>query len=340
MSGLFGFSGFGGFADTVSIYTQSRAVLDRALAGLLDIVDNIASLFQAPITAAAIIYIALLGYAVLSGSIAMTPRDLAIRFAKVVAVIVLVNMLDDTSRTVLEGLWAVPEGIGNEFAQQIAPVLQFSSLGPFGSLPGIGTFSDIDGLAAINGALASTVSSRVTAAYSDGQNYGTLAWIISMVPMILTILGIYIAKFVAAILVVSAPVVFAFSLFMGPASDNKVLLTWFKALAMTFISVILVYIIGITCVTMATIFLAKTLALDVALQGVGAVTGTLGITGAELWKTAYGLPQIAPLGIIAIFSALLMSQATSLAGSILGVAGINTQQATSFLQIGALNAAR
>ena len=103
---------------------------------------------------------------------------------------------------------------------------------------------------------------------------------------------------------------------------------------MTFLTVIFVYIVGVTCMAMMARYMAALVAFDFAGD---ILDGGLGLTGSLGAK--YTLVHLAPLGIMAIFTIVLLSQATSVAGSLLSVAAINTQQFTSFAQVGALQAA-
>ncbi len=312
--------------NTLLVYEVTETSLSAALERLFDIFGDVLDTFWLPVQAAAAIYIAMIGYALLTGMISLSARDVAIRFAKVIGIIFLMRTFSIYGADLFERVWAIPDSIGDYFARQIAPILDF---------PGVSSIATLDSLAALYSGVAEIVSNQVSQSKPENvsSKWGFWTWLITMVPLALTIISIFIAKFVAAMLFLASPVVFILSLTLGSIKGTNILMSWFKALAMTFLTVIFVYIVGITCMAMMARYMAALIAFDV---GTSFIEG-LGLTGA--FGAKYTLVHLAPLGIMAVFTIVLLSQATNVAGSLLSIAAINTQQLTSFAQVGALQAA-
>ena len=311
--------------NTQLVYQVTETSLSAALDRLFDIFGGILDVFWLPVQAAAMIYIALMGYALMTGMISMSARDVSIRFAKVVGIILLMRTFSSYGGTIFESVWAVPDAIADFFAREIAPVLDF---------PGISSIETLDSLAALYSGLAQLVSSEVTQAHPESGKWGFWTWVLTMVPFALTLVSIFMAKFVAAMLFLASPIVFILSLTLGSINGTNILMSWFKALAMTFLTVIFVYIVGITCMAMMARYMGALLAFSVG----GSLLDSFGLGG--LLGAKYTLVHLAPLGILSVFTIILLSQATSVAGSLIGIAGISTQQVTSFAQLGAMNATR
>jgi len=312
--------------DTALVYSVTDTSLTGALSRMFGILGNVLDAFWLPVQAAAAVYIALMGYALMSGAISMPAREVAIRFAKVIGIIFLMRTFSLYGFSLFNAVWSIPDAIADYYAEQISPLLQFTGF--------IGIDS-IDSLAGTYGLQTQILSSQVTEAHGlqDGPKWGFWTWIISMAPLALTIVSIFIAKFVAALLFLVSPIVFILSLTIGNFNNSNILMSWFKSLAMTFITVIFIYIVGITCVAMMARYIVALIAFDAGI-GILDIFGLGGILGAK-----YTLVHLAPLGVMAVFSIVLLSQATNVAGALMSIAAINTQQMTSFAQISALNAA-
>jgi len=309
--------------DTALIYTVTETSLNGALDRMFGILGDILNAFWVPVQAAAAVYIALMGYALMSGAISMPAREVAVRFAKVIGIIFLMRTFSLYGDDLFARAWAIPDAISDFYAAEIAPILNF---------PGAVGISTMDSLAGLYSAASQLLSTNVTEVHSDSAKWGFWTWVITMAPLALTIVSVFIAKFVAALLFLVSPIVFILSLTIGNFNNTNILMSWFKALAMTFITVIFVYIVGITCMAM----MARYMLALVAFTEVGG--GFIGLFGLELVGGEYTLIHLAPLGVMAVFTIVLLSQATNVAGSIMGIAAINTQQMTSFAQIGALQA--
>lgn len=330
-------SALGDWADAVLIYTRTNEAVDGAIEILFTMTQNVYEVFALPVTAAAGIYIALLGWGIVTGTIAMTQREISIRLLKIIVIIALLQLFGSYGAALYDTVWEIPESVADFFARQLSPLL---------NVLGLVDISSMDGLAAGYSGLCSLFGARAAEAYSESSSTGTMIYLISLAPLVVTMLSIYIAKFVSAVLFLVAPVVFIFSLTLGGVSSNSgttMLMNWFKAIAVTFFVVILVYIIGTIGIVTAGRLINEILVVDgvssFANAGLSFLAGLFG--GGDGYNyNAYSLPSVAPVVIVSLLTVVMLSQAVSIANGILGISVMNTQQATSFLQIGALNAAR
>ena len=139
-----------------------------------------------------------------------------------------------------------------------------------------------------------------------------------MSPLFVINISIILAKVISAVLFLIAPVIFILSL-MG--FQNNYLAAWFKAILLTFLTVIIVFVVG-------------TVVLDIVQTELFALRDLPYEEGKPV-----SIVTFAPLGVLSVFGVVIISQATSIASTIIGAAPINTQQATGFLQIAALQGA-
>ncbi len=302
--------------DSGFIYIATTSLLDSALDQFLGLFTGIMQALYLPVIASVAIYLALTGYSVMTGVIAMTPRDLAIRFAKAIGIIVLIQIFAFNGASIFTDIWSVTDGIADFYVEKISGVL---------ALTGSASIDTLDALAALF-----TIETEVLGALLDqaheGEKWGMYSWLMVMVPLALLIIAVYIAKFVVALLFMVSPLVFILSMVMGNVSGNNILASWFKMIITTLLTLIFVYIVGITIMFIMTKYIAL-----LGVAGIASIvlTGSPDIT----------MIHLAPLGILSLFSIILMTQATTVASGIMGIAATNTQQATSFMQIGALRSA-
>ena len=139
-----------------------------------------------------------------------------------------------------------------------------------------------------------------------------------MAPIFVINISIIIAKVISAVLFFIAPIIFILSLL---GLQNNYLSAWFKAILLTFLTVIIVFVVGVFVLDIVDEQLVKLINLPY-------------VAGEPL-----SIVKFAPLGVLSIFGVVIVSQATTIASSIIGAAAINTQQATGFLQIAALQGA-
>jgi len=310
--------------ETQFIYHVTTVTFDRALERLFELVAGVLDAFWLPIQAAAAIYIILMGYSLMSGLISLSAREVAVRFAKVIGIILLVKLFHGWGDTIFEKVWGIPEGIADFFTEAIVPIID---------LPSSAGLDTLDSFATFYTGLASVLSEQVSQDHAENAKWGFGTWFMAMAPFALTVIAIYIAKFISALLFLASPLVFILSLTLGSVRGNNILMSWLKAVVLTFITLIFIYIVGVTCIAMIARYMAALIAYDLSLGPLSSVIPAV----AE--GPRFTLLHLSPLGILALFSIIMISQATSVASSIMGIAAINTQQATSFMQIGALQAA-
>jgi len=315
------------FLKTFEIYAKVVTVIDLFIDILFRLTDDVASYLTTGVTAAAAIYIALMGYAYMSGWIAMSQRELAIRFGKVILVLVLLKAFSGITSSSFDTIWAIPESVGDFIAGKIFPLYD---LGPINILLGSsgGTAGDFEGLVNASGIGSSIIAEQVGRAHSQKGAYPVIVWALSMAPVALVIISVLIAKIITALLFVIAPFILLLSLL---GFQNNFLYSWFKALISTFVTVIVVYAIGTAGVFMVLAQMALLFIPDLS-------TVLAGLPGGST-EVLFSLPRLAPLGITAVFVVMLITQAPQIAAALIGVAAVSTQQATSFIQVAALQVA-
>lgn len=307
--------------DVAQIYTTVRLIVEAAIAIMFLAADDVANGFSPLLTSMAGIYIALMGYALMSGWINMTMREAAVKLSKVILVLVLFEIFKNFGTNIYAAVWSIPEGIGGFIAERFSPLVGLGAA----SVLGIPIVTDFDVLMNTYSNMATTIAEEV----SDVQSgpVGLMSWAIMMAPMFMMTVSILLAKVISAVLFLIAPIVFAMSLF---GFSNNFLMSWAKGLLLTFLTVIIVFILGTVGLTMVMVEMLVLISTN----------GTGGFVAAALGSPAWSIPAMAPAAILAMFALILITQATSIASSIIGVAAINTQQAQGFMQIAALNAAR
>jgi len=313
------------FLQTFEIYTKVTTVVDLLINLLFRLTDDVANVLTPGVTAAAAVYVALMGYAYISGWVAMSQRELAIRFGKLILVLFLLQAFTGFTGSTFDAIWAIPEAVGDFIASRIFPLY---NLGPITTLLGGGSATDFEGLVNISGIASSIIAEQVGQANSQKTAYPVIVWAISMAPVALVIISILMARIISALLFVIAPFILILSLL---GFQNNFLYSWFKALLSTFVTVIIVYAIGTVGVLMVLAQMALLFIPDLS-------TLIATLTGGST-EVLFSLPRLAPLGITAIFVVMLITQIPQIASALIGVAVVSTQQATSFIQVAALQTA-
>ena len=321
------------WVEVTSVYSSVSTTVDLALIAMFSVVGDVFNTFSMFLTAMAAIYIALTGFALMSGTISMSTREMATKFGKLIFILFLFQLISGSGGFLGLGffntIWEIPEAIGSFFVDRMSPFISSSSGGGILALLGLSSGGNqFDAFMDIYATNANVIASEVSARPgSEESNFGLVTWIVLMAPLFLTTISIFIAKFVSAVLFLIAPIVFGFSLF---GFKSNFLTSWFKSLAVTFLTAILVFIIGSASLSIVTFEMFNL----IGSNGVGSFLSPISAT-----NVAWSLPAIAPVGILALLSLMLLTQAASIASSIVGVAATNSQQATGFIQIGALQAA-
>lgn len=175
------------------------------------------------------------------------------------------------------------------------------------------------GLMNEHSAMATEIGKKYAEDHVKNQELAVGAWAVSMAPVFVINIAIIIAKVISAILFFVAPIVFILALI---GVQQNYLGAWVKAILVTFLTVIIVYVVGVFILN-----LMKPQMIELINTQSGNTDSPISIT------------KLAPVGVLAIFGVIIVTQATSIASSIIGAAAINTQQATGVLQIGALQGA-
>lgn len=296
------------FDNVNQLYTQTNAEVNATVQNIFDLAGLAMAVFNPTLIIVSTIYIALMGYAIISGWIVMSAREAATRFSKVVIVLILANLFTNYAGDMYDFAWRAPVAIGDFFASSLDSLSLYSLV--FGS--------EFDSLMNQHSLHATSIGQNFAKQYPEKQSIAIAAWGISMAPVFVITISIIIAKVISAVLFIIAPVVFILALL---GLQNNYLMTWVKAIALTFLTVIIIYILG-------------TVVLDIVFDQLIAMASR-----AYDAETPINLIEFAPLGVLSVFGIILVSQATTIASSIMGMAAINTQQATGFMQIGALQSA-
>ena len=293
------------FDNVKGLYDRTQGSVENTIDNIFTLTYFVTKSFNPIITIVAGVYIALIGYALISGYIVMSGREAAVRFSKIILIIVLANFFTTYTGRLYEFVWQVPTAIGDFLAGHIA--------------------QDGTGKTSFNDLMDkhSVASTEIGKKYAQGhhvdkQGLAIGAWAISMSPLFVINISIILAKVISAVLFLIAPVIFILSL-MG--FQNNYLAAWFKAILLTFLTVIIVFVVG-------------TVVLDIVQTELFALRDLPYEEGKPV-----SIVTFAPLGVLSVFGVVIISQATSIASTIIGAAPINTQQATGFLQIAALQGA-
>jgi len=188
------------WAEVTSVYTSVSATIDLALIAMFSVVDNVFSTFSLFLTAMAGIYVALTGFAIMSGTISMTTREMATKFGKLIFILFLIRLISGGGGFLGLGLfnwaWELPEAIGSFFIDRLSPFINTSGGGGLLALLGLTSGSNqFDSFMNVYASNANMIASQVSE--KQKENYGLVAWIVLMAPMFLTTISIFIAKFVS-----------------------------------------------------------------------------------------------------------------------------------------------
>ena len=293
------------FDNVKGLYDRTQGSVENTIDNIFTLTYFVTKSFNPIITIVAGVYIALIGYALISGYIVMSGREAAVRFSKIILIIVLANFFTTYTGRLYEFVWQVPTAIGDFLAGHIAQ-------------DGTGkiSFNDLMDKHSVAG---TQIGKKYAQGHDvDKQGLAIGAWAISMSPLFVINISIILAKVISAVLFLIAPVIFILSL-MG--FQNNYLAAWFKAILLTFLTVIIVFVVG-------------TVVLDIVQTELFALRDLPYEEGKPV-----SIVTFAPLGVLSVFGVVIISQATSIASTIIGAAPINTQQATGFLQIAALQGA-
>ena len=293
------------YNDVVGLYTNTQSGVDEHITMLFQAVNALMGQFTLTLTIALIIYVSLMGYSIISGYIVLTGREAVVRFSKLILIILLARFFGGYAGDLFKYVWDVPLGIAEKFAEHVTSVKAES-----------GSFFPT--LMDDHSRRATAIGQKYAEGHSKNQNIAIGTWAITMAPIVVMNIAIIIAKVISAVLFFISPLVFTISLL---DIQNNYLIAWFKAILLTFLTVIIVTIVGAFVIEVARDHLDALIALPYDAEN------------------PISIAAFAPTGVMSIFGVVIVSQATTIASSLIGVAAINTQQATGFLQIAALQGA-
>ena len=293
------------FENVEGLYAKTQGGVETTIDNIFTLTYFVSKQFDPIITTVAGVYIALMGYAIISGYIVMTGKEAAVRFSKIALIVILAKFFTSYTGNLYSAVWEVPISIGDYLASIFS-----------GDATGKKTFETLMNK-------HSMAATKIGMKYAEGhgpdkQSLAIGTWAIAMAPVFVLNITIMLAKIISAVLFLVSPVVFILSLL---DIQNNYLMAWFKAILLTFLTVIIVFVIG-------------AVVLDIVSEQLNALK--------DLPYDKDKPPSIvafAPLGVLSVFGIVIISQATSIASSIIGAAAINTQQATGFMQIAALQGA-
>ena len=100
------------YDEVQGLYETTQLNVDESIKKIFSVTDIVTLEFSPIIVSAAAIYIALMGYALVSGYIVLNGKEAAIRFSKVVIIILLTRFFIHTG-LVYEAVWKIPNAIGD-----------------------------------------------------------------------------------------------------------------------------------------------------------------------------------------------------------------------------------
>ena len=296
------------YEEAGDVFATMQNSIDPLIESIFGIVERVFSYFYLPVTFSAMIFIALIGYAMMSGYIVMSGREIAVKFSKVILVLIALQVFSTAAVDVYQFAWSVPDSLASVFVTAIDSSVPSSEWigSPFGVLVAEHTGYSTD------------IAIAYTQAGADATTTNII-WMISMAPLGVILLTYAIAKIVSAALFVTAPIVLILSL---TSVQTPYIMSWVKALLVTLVTVMLLFLLG-------------TIVLMLLREQWSEVVASVTASGNPIT-----IPAIYVYALLCLFGVVIVGQCTSIASSIIGAAAINTQQGTSLMQIAALNAAR
>ncbi|VAW00403.1 hypothetical protein MNBD_ALPHA06-1736 [hydrothermal vent metagenome] len=302
------------FDSTSGVYDTFITSADAPIYTLLDAAGNVFAGFAGPVMVTAAIYVALVGYSIMSGRVAMSLNEASVRISKLVLIIVFVTSYFWFAKIFYNAFWTVPTYVANFFLGALDPSISY------GAATTVAGTSD--SFVIQNPELTSLVDDYAeailqligdfTAVHKGAAGTGFVVWLVYMAPVVAAMMIIIVAKIVSVLLFILAPLVFTASLI---GYSNHFLLGWFRQLVVLSLTVIIAYILFVLVLSMVSG--AATLAYDNATQLSGAYSGYKNIT----------IPVLFPVFALSFIGLVLILQAPLLANRIIGAFGLVNNQA-------------
>ena len=173
------------YDEVQGLYETTQLNVDESIKKIFSVTDIVTLEFSPIIVSAAAIYIALMGYALVSGYIVLNGKEAAIRFSKVVIIILLTRFFIHTG-LVYEAVWKIPNAIGDFLTS---------------TFNGDGGKTKFKSLMDDHSKSATYVGQKYAQDHKPGDHglaIGT--WAITMAPIFVINISIIIAKVISAVL--------------------------------------------------------------------------------------------------------------------------------------------
>ncbi len=309
------------FDNPDGVYDTFIASADTPIYQLLDAAGSVFDGFAGPVMVTAAIYVALIGYSIMSGKVAMSLNEAAVRISKLVLIVVFVTSYFWFAKIFYNVFWTVPTYIANFFLGALDPSISYSAAttvdGTSGSFviqnPNLTSLVDDYSRAILK------LIGDFTVVHKGASGTGFVVWVVYMAPVVAAMMIIIVAKIVSVLLFILAPLVFTASLI---GYSNHFLLGWFRQLIVLSLTVIIAYILFVLVLSMVSG--AANFAYDNATQLSGAFGGYKNIT----------IPVLFPVCALSLIGLMLIIQAPLLANRIIGAfglanAGVGTSNASA-----------
>lgn len=296
-----------------AVFNQVLEPVNAGVESIFNLVGNVFGAMHLPIMVAAAIYIALMGYALISGYITLSAREAATRISKVVLVLIIAGFFRGYGTGLYDFFWELPLDLAGYVCDFLG--VSYSASGGTADDPGFQVLIDAHSTSVTH------VSERFSQDHQTGNMIAPMIfWFLMMAPVLVFIITIVLAKTISAVVIMMGPIVLILALLSLP---YNFLMSWLKLLLMVFVTAIFAYIFAAFCLAI----------LD------GMMTDLLAARPGTSPDTKIFVQDIFPIIAVSIFGVVLISQATTIATALGGVAGYSSQQGTSFLQLGAMQAA-
>ena len=320
----------------VNVYDKVNDWVDGVIEDIFGLGGSLFADLASLMTICAAIYVALMGFFMLSGRISMSPQDALVRISKLVLVVVLFGAYTQVAGVFYELFFVVPETLAASIGNTVNSAVDIDTyslntvIRAVDGTPIDGRRGDLSDIVTAHSAVVSTF----TVLYMETNNpqgfSDILVWIMGMAPVIATSAILVVARFMMTILLFILPVIAIAALF---GRGFSFLGTWVKVMLTLGLTVILTYIAFSVLIVMMTGAIGDTiLESGIAALILAAATGSADIP-------LFTLYDLAPLAVLSLVVFIVISQIPNIAGSIVGAAGINNQQVSGFTNIAALRAA-
>ena len=320
----------------VNVYEKVTDWTNEVIDDLFGLSGSLFADLASLMTICAAIYVALMGFSLLSGRISMSPQDVMVRISKLVLVVVLFGGYTQVAGAFYELFFVVPEALAASVGSTVNSGVGVDTftlntiIAAVDGTPISGQRGDLNSIVEEHSAVVGVLTTLYIEYNNPVGSSDMLMWFVGMSPVIAASAVLVVARFVMTILLFVLPIIAIAALF---GRGYGVLGTWVKVMLTLGLTIILTYIaFSVLSVVMIGAIGSTIVESGIAAVITGAVTGSTDVT-------LFTLYDLAPLGILSLVVFIIISQIPNIAGSIVGAAGINNQQVSGFTNIAALRAA-